>query len=85
MDPSIKKETFVGYSKSSKSYRIYVPRQRHIEVGKYVTFHEEDSFKHSKELQCDLYMEEHETPMTKNPYSGSPHLDVERDKPKEYS
>ena len=28
LEPSGKKGTFVGYSESSKAYRIYVPRQR---------------------------------------------------------
>ena len=63
MDASKNKGTFFGYSESSKSYRIYVPGQIHIEVSRDVTFHEEASFKHSKEIQCDSDMEEHETPM----------------------
>ena len=45
MDPSRKKGNLVGYSKSSKAYRIYVPGERHIEVSQYVTFHEEVAFK----------------------------------------
>ena len=45
MEPSGKKGTFVGYSESSKAYRIYVPGETHVEVNQDVTFHEEDAFK----------------------------------------
>jgi hypothetical protein len=63
MEPSRKKGTFVGYSKTSKAYRIYVRGQRYIEVSKDVTFHEEATFKQSKELQLDTEMEEPEEPL----------------------
>jgi len=53
MEPSGKKGIFVGYSESSKAYRIYVPGQRQIEVSRDVTFHEEVVFKRSRELQSD--------------------------------
>ena len=45
MEPSGKKGTFVGYSETSKALRIYVPGERHIEVSRGVTFHEEAAFK----------------------------------------
>jgi hypothetical protein len=48
MEPSGKKGVFVGSSENSKAYRIYVPGQRHIEVSRDVTFHEEVAFKKSK-------------------------------------
>jgi hypothetical protein len=51
MEPSGKKGVFVGYNENSKAYRIYVPGQRKIEVSKDVTFHEEATFKKSRELQ----------------------------------
>jgi hypothetical protein len=51
MEPSSKKGVFVGYSENSKAYRIYVASQRTIEVSKDVTFHEEVTFKKSRELQ----------------------------------
>jgi hypothetical protein len=51
MEPLGKKGVFVGHSESSKAYRIYVPNQRHIEVRRDVTFHEEAAFKKSRELQ----------------------------------
>ena len=53
MEPSKKKGTFIGYSEFSKAYRIFVPRERHNEVSRDVTFHEYDPFEHSKELHCD--------------------------------
>jgi hypothetical protein len=59
MEPSCKKGIFVEYSETSKAYRIYVPGERHIEVSRDVSFHEEVVFKRSKELQLDTEMEEH--------------------------
>jgi hypothetical protein len=53
LEPSGKKKTFVGYSETSKAYRICVPRKKFIEVCRDVTFHEEASFRHSRELPCD--------------------------------
>ena len=41
LEPSCKKGTFVGYCKSSKAYRIYIPRSRQIEESWDVTFEEE--------------------------------------------
>ena len=82
MDPSRKEGNFFGYIKSSKVQIIYVSAEIHIEFNKYVTFHEEVAFKLSKEIQCDSYMEEHETPMMGEQYSGSLHLDVQREEPK---
>jgi hypothetical protein len=34
LEPSRKKGTFVGYSETSKAYRIYIPGQRQIEISK---------------------------------------------------
>ena len=33
LEPSRKKETFFGYSETSKVYQIYIPIQRQIEVS----------------------------------------------------
>ena len=41
LEPSSKKETFVGYCKSSKDDKIYIPGLRQIEVSRDVTFEEE--------------------------------------------
>jgi hypothetical protein len=43
----------VGYSETSKAYRIYIPGQKFIEVIKDVTFHEEVAFRRARELPCD--------------------------------
>ena len=50
MEPSGKKGIFVGYSETSKAYRIYIPGTRLIEVSKDVTFHEEEAFRRFQEI-----------------------------------
>ena len=62
MEPSGKKGIFVGYSETSKSYRIYIPGQRYIEVSRDVTFHEEVAFHRSREIPIDAGLEEQEAP-----------------------
>ena len=57
MDPSGKKGVFVGYSETSKAYKIYIPSQRQIEVSRDVTFHEESTLRKSKELQLETDVE----------------------------
>jgi hypothetical protein len=54
LDPSSRKSTFVGYSESSKAYRIYILGQRQIEVSRDVTFEEEISFRRSRESQMEI-------------------------------
>jgi hypothetical protein len=49
LEPSGKKGIFVGYSDSSKAYRIYIPEQHKIEVNRDVTFNEKMAFKKSIE------------------------------------
>jgi hypothetical protein len=49
LEPSGKKGIFVGYSESSKAYRIYIPEQHKIEVNRDVTFNEKTTFKKSVE------------------------------------
>ena len=58
MEPYGKKGAFVGYSETSKEFRIYVPGERHVEVSEDVTFHGEATFKKSKEIECDPEIEE---------------------------
>jgi hypothetical protein len=41
LDPSGKKGIFVGYSETSKAYRVYIPGHRQIETSRDVTFDEE--------------------------------------------
>jgi hypothetical protein len=55
-----RKGTFVGYSESSKAYRIYIPGQRQIEVSKDVTFEEEITFQRSRESQMEIDSEKNE-------------------------
>ena len=62
LDPSGKKGLFVGYSEQSKSYRIYIPGHRQIELSRDVTFDEDSTFKKSRKDKEDE--EEHETPKT---------------------
>jgi hypothetical protein len=47
LEPSGRKGMFVGYSETSKAYRIYVPGQQHIEVSQDVRFEEDLAFKRS--------------------------------------
>jgi hypothetical protein len=54
LEPSGRKGTFVGYSESSKAYRIYIPGQRKIEVSRDTTFEEEVAFQKSREAQMEI-------------------------------
>jgi hypothetical protein len=65
----------VGYSETSKAYRIYVPGKKFIEVSRDVTFHEEAAFRRSRELPCDT--EEQEAPSPEP--SDSPLPDEQRE------
>jgi hypothetical protein len=49
LEPSGKMGIFVGYSDSSKAYRIYIPNQHKIEVRSDVTFNERMAFRKSIE------------------------------------
>ena len=48
LDPSGKKGIFVGYSESSKAYRIYFPGYKKIEISRDVTFDEDIAYNKSK-------------------------------------
>ena len=48
LDPSGKKGIFVGYSESSKDYRIYFPGFKNIDISRDVTFDEGSAYKKSK-------------------------------------
>ena len=58
LDPSGMKGTFIGYSNSSKAYRIYMIDGHHIEVSRDVIFDESIAFKKSNELSIDSDDEE---------------------------
>jgi hypothetical protein len=61
LEPSGKKGIFVGYSDSSKAYRIYIPEQHKIEVSRDVTFNEKMAFK--KSIEETIEEEENEEPI----------------------
>ena len=48
LDPLGKNGIFVGYSESSKSYRIYFPWFKKIDISKDVTFDEDTAYEKSK-------------------------------------
>jgi hypothetical protein len=75
LEPSGKKSIFVGYSETSKAYRIYIPGQKYIEVSRDVTFHEEATFRRSREFPSDA--EEQEAPALE--HSVSEHSDEQRE------
>ena len=50
LDASGKKGMFVGYSETSKAYRIYVPGQREVEICHDVTFDEDAALKKVRNL-----------------------------------
>jgi hypothetical protein len=74
LDPSGRKGTFVGYSESSKTYRIYIPGQRQIEMSRDVTFEEEVAFRRSRGSHMDIDSEKQEE-MVPSP----PPVDVPKD------
>jgi hypothetical protein len=55
-----RKGTFVGYSESSKAYRIYILGQRQIDVSRDVTFEEEITFRRSRESHMEINSEKKE-------------------------
>jgi hypothetical protein len=81
LEPFGKKGTFVGYSETSKAYRIYVPRKKYIEVSRDVNFHEKVAFRRSRELPYDI--EEKDAPTSE--LSNSQLSDEQREKAKEPS
>ena len=85
MESSQKKGTFVGYSETSKEFRIYVPAERHVEVNQDVNFHDEETFKWSNELECDPEIEEDETPISEDHDDDSSPSDVQKENPAEHA
>ena len=79
LEPFDKKGIFVGYSETSKAYRVYVLGQRFIEVIRDVTFHEEVAFRCSRETSIDAGLEEHEAPAASgDSFDKPPNLDGQR-------
>jgi hypothetical protein len=53
LDPSGNKGIFVGYSETSKAYRVYIPGHEKIETRRYVTFDEDETFNRSRQNHID--------------------------------
>jgi hypothetical protein len=53
LDPSGKKGIFVGYSETSKAYRVYIPGHQQIDTSRDVTFDEDASFSRSRQTHTD--------------------------------
>ena len=52
----------MGYRETSKDYKIYIPRQRHIEVSHHVNFDEDIAFKRSRDSHMEIDDEEQKAP-----------------------
>jgi transposase InsO family protein len=61
LEPSGKKGIFMGYSESSKAYRIYILEQHKIKVIRDLTFNENMAFK--KSIEETIEEEEYEEPI----------------------
>ena len=61
LDPSGKKVIFVGYSESSKAYRIYFPGLKKIDISRDVKFDEDSTYIKSRKRPIE-YLEEAEAP-----------------------
>ena len=53
LDPSRKKGIFVGYSESSKDYRIYFPGFKNIDISRDVTFDEDLAYNKYKRRHAE--------------------------------
>ena len=53
LDPSGTKVIFVGYSESSKAYRIYFQRFKNIDISRDVTFNEVSSYIKSRKKPAE--------------------------------
>ena len=62
LDPSGKKEIFVGYYEVSKAFRIYIPGFHHMDISRDVTFDEEEYLKRSRKCQHEEVSKEDVAP-----------------------
>ena len=53
LDPSGKKGIFVGYSESSKAYRIYFLGFKKIDISRDITFDEDMAYKKSRKRPAE--------------------------------
>ena len=54
VDPLGRKGIFVGYSKSSKAYRIYFPGFKKIDISRDVTFDEDLAYNKSRKRPAEV-------------------------------
>lgn len=73
LEPSVKKGVFVGYSETSKAYRVYILGQRQIELSRDVIFEEDTTFRRSKSSN-EL---EHQDPPTSTDEDPTPEIQRE--------
>jgi hypothetical protein len=74
LDPSRKNGIFVGYSDTSKTYRIYIPGHRKVEISQDVTFDESVAFSKSKQ-DCAKEVHEEENEVTRVPEAEAVELE----------
>ena len=58
LDPTGKWDIFIGYSETSKVYKIYVPGFKKIEISRDVTFDEDAAFSKSKKNASEEVQDE---------------------------
>ena len=58
LEPSRRKGIFVGYSETSKAFRIYIPGFKHIETSRDVTFDEDATFNKSRRHHAEEVLDE---------------------------
>ena len=58
LDPTGKRGIFVGYSKTSKAYKIYVPSFKNIKINRDVTFDEDATSCKSKKNSSEEIQDE---------------------------
>jgi hypothetical protein len=62
LEPARKNGTFVGYSQTSKTYKIYNLGKRQIEINRDVTFDKDEAFRRFRESHIDEDQIEQEAP-----------------------
>jgi hypothetical protein len=70
LDPSGEKGIFIGYSETSKAYKVYIPGHRQIQTNRDVTFDEDTTEVHDEEPEAprvtnthigdDVVLEDHD-------------------------
>ena len=58
LEPSGRKGIFVGYSESSKAFRVYIPGFKQIETSRDVTFDEDATFNKSRRHCAEEVLDE---------------------------